>query len=114
MSKAQFFTDFNKTYGQREFNVNDTLQLISACKAIYWCWGVSKKINIQNKGLLLSVNGNHHKGFVLITLAYNDTYTVRYFNTRYNKTKDTQTDVYFDMLADIIDSTIEKIDTYSF
>jgi hypothetical protein len=108
MSKAIFLSTFKKQYAQREFNPQETLQWLKAPVNVFWCWGVSKMVNLENKGLLLSVNGMKHKGFVLITLAWNDTYTVRYFNTKYNETLEINEDVYCDVLQDIIDSKIEQ------
>ena len=37
---------------------------------------------------MFKVNGHHHKGWVLITLAWNDTYTLRFFSTQFNEVKE--------------------------
>jgi len=107
MSKAIFEKNFNETYAEREFNPNETLQWLKANLPMFWSWGVSRLANMQNKGLLLSVSGMKHKGFVLVTLGWDDTYTVRYFNTKYNETLEVQTMVYCDVLAQTIDERIE-------
>ncbi|MFI8379597.1 hypothetical protein [Leeuwenhoekiella sp. NPDC079379] len=98
---------------QREFNTQETYQLLKASGSIMWSWGVSKLINYQNEGLLLKVNGHHHKGWVFITLAWNDTYSIHYLNNRY-KVKESQTDIYCDMLTRTIDDKIERIDDYQY
>ena len=108
MSKATFQTAFNTEYAQRDFNPQETLQWVSRAKHIYWCWGVSKKVNYNNKGLLLKVNGAKFKGWVLITLAWDDTYTVRYLNAQYNEALPMNENVYCDVLQDIIDRKIES------
>lgn len=97
---------------QREFNTNETLQLLKGSGSIFWSWGVSKLINYNNEGLLLRVHGNHHNGWVFVILGWNDTYTVHYLNQRYNVVS-TSTDIYFDMLVDEIDNRVERIESYN-
>jgi hypothetical protein len=63
--------------------------------------------------LILKVNGHHWKNFVLVTLAWNDTYTVSLLDEDFNITK-TITEVYFDMLQNVIDTEIEYIEEYKF
>ncbi len=36
---------------QREFDMRETLQVFNRNQPMYWSWGVSKKINISDKGL---------------------------------------------------------------
>jgi len=96
-----------------EFNINETLQLLSSNKGIFWSWGASNFTNFENKGLLFKVNGHHHKGYVFITLDWSDTYTVDIISTQGN-IKNTYEMVYFDMLVDIIDNRIEKIANYTY
>lgn len=96
---------------EREFNLRETLQVISINQRTYGSWCVSKKLNIDDKGLLLKVSGNHHKGWVLISLGWNDTYSVHIISNKgvvLNEYKE----VYWDMLADIIDDRIERINEY--
>jgi Txe/YoeB family toxin of Txe-Axe toxin-antitoxin module len=95
------------------FSVNETMQVLTSNISVYWSWGVSRKINYQNKALILKVSGHHHKGYVVITLDFNDTYNVHIVNTRgtilneYNM-------VYFDNLVRVIDNRIESIPEYSY
>jgi len=97
---------------KHEFNTNETLQVLKASRSIFWSWGVSSIINFLDKGLLLKVNGRHHKSYVFITYTY-DTYSVYIISNRgtiLNEYKE----VYFDMLAEIIDNRIEKIADYKY
>lgn len=96
-----------------DFNVGETLQVLSYNKGIYWSWGVHDLSNICNKGLMFRVNGHHHKGWVLITLDWTDTYDVYLISTHGNIVKDFH-QVYFDMLVELIDNHIEKIPEYEF
>jgi len=97
---------------KRELNVTETFQQLSPRTDRYYSWGVSKKINYMNKALVLKVNGNHFKGYVVIALEYNDTYNVHLVSTHGNVQK-SFTMVYCDMLAETIDNAIERIDTYN-
>lgn len=98
---------------QREFDLNETLMVLKSPINIYWTWGVEKIYNVKNQGLILKVNGHHWKNFVLITLAWNDTYTVSLLDEELNPTK-TITEIYFDMLQNTIDREIEFIEEYKY
>jgi len=113
MSKLKFNADFIAVYAEREFNPQETWQWLKINPILPMSWGLSRKVNMDNKGLLLRVNGNHLNGWVLITLAWDDTYTVRYFTSHFNPTKETQTNIYCDVLAETIDNVIERIDDYN-
>lgn len=96
---------------EREFDPNETLKVLRHNPTIYWSWGVSKLANIDNKGLLMKVNGHHHKGYVCINLGWDDTYTIRLVSTHGN-VKFEMEGVYFDMLFDTLDEQIERIPEY--
>ena len=96
---------------KREFRVGDTLILLQSNGFKFWSWGSSNFTNFENKGLLFKVNGYHHKGYVLITLDWTDTYDVYILSTHGNVI-DTYNMVYFDMLFDIIDNRVERIPEY--
>ncbi len=98
---------------EREFDTMETMQVLSYNKSIYWSWGVSKRTNLNDRGLLLKVSGNHHKGSVLITLSWNDTYSV-YIISNSGKILNEYKEVYFDVLTELIDNRIERIKEYSF
>ena len=91
---------------EREFNIAETMRVLQSPINIYWCWGVSQAINLQDKGLVLKVNGHLHKELVFIVLAWNDTYTVYLLSNKF-EVKSKHTEIYFDMLQDTVDSLIE-------
>lgn len=105
------------------FNVSETSALLKREGFRFLSWGCDKMIAVEStekdkygtmaKGLLLHVNGHHHKGFCLITLNGNDTYTFRLLNNQFNQKGETVTDIYFDELFDRIDKLIEYIPAYN-
>ena len=97
---------------ERDFNLTETMTLLSLNPSIYWSWGVSKRTNLNNKGLLMEVSGNHHKGSVLITLGWDDTYNVYIINNR-GRVLNEYKGIYFDVLVEVIDNRIERIKEYS-
>lgn len=94
-----------------EFDVRETLTVLKYDIRVFWSWGVSRLTNVHNKGLMFKVNGHHHKGYVLITLDWSDTYDVHLITTHGNIVKSFDM-VYFDDLVEIIDSNIERIPEY--
>ena len=104
---------------ERDFNYNETMSVLKHNLNIFLSWGVSniqlvdvdKQDKDYVKGLLLKVNAHRCKGYVFITLAWDDTYTVNIINNR-GVISDTYKDVYFDMLVDVIDDRIERIGEY--
>jgi hypothetical protein len=105
---------------EREFNGNETKQLLKVNLMKYWSWGVSLEVGLKSPksypdtigGLLLRVQGHHHKGYVLITLGWDDTYTFRLLNNDYKELEKVE-NVYFDELVNRIDEKIEKIPEYT-
>ncbi len=96
---------------QREFEVKETLQVLMTPIQIYWCWGISERpINLVNKGLLLKVNGHLHKELVLITLGWDDTYTVTLLDNDRQIIGEPHPGIYFDMLQYTVDKLIETKD----
>ena len=60
----------------------------------------------------MEVSGNHHKGSVLITLGWDDTYNVYIINNR-GRVLNEYKGIYFDVLVEVIDNRIERIKEYS-
>jgi hypothetical protein len=102
-----------KSLVEREFETSETIKVLSANKAIFWSWGAHNFVNFENKALVFKVQGHHHKGYVCITLAWDDTYTVNIITTT-GKILNTYKNVYFDQLVEIIDNRIEKIKDYAY
>ena len=95
------------------FNTNETLSILRNNPSIFWSWGVERVFNVDEKGLVMKVNGNHHKGWVLITLGWDDYYKVHILN-RDGEVLDSFNEVCFDELVQIIDDRIERIKEYEF
>jgi hypothetical protein len=98
-------------FGQREFNTTETVNLLKMYGFRFLSWGPSGFKNLNDRVLTFKVQGHHHKGYVCISLGWDDTYTVRLISTRGN-TKFEREGVYFDMLFDVLDEQIERIPEY--
>jgi hypothetical protein len=93
---------------QRQFNPNETMQWLQINLRSFICWGVGRPYQFANKALWFTVKGRYLKGNVLITLAWNDTYTVRFLNAKWETIKVLE-QVYCSDLNEIIDNNIEKV-----
>ena len=93
---------------QREFNVRETLGVLTHDVFAWGSWGVTPTTltNLRNQCLVFKPNGRYFKGFVCITLGWEDLYQVHFVSNDY-KLKKTVEGVYFDMLFDVIDGEIE-------
>ena len=93
---------------QRDFNVNETLQVLTHNKLIWITWGVSPRTicSFENKVLIFKPNGRYFKDFVCVTLGWDDVYQVHFMNDEYKVVKSVE-GVYFDMLVDVINQYIE-------
>ena len=98
---------------ESEFNVAETMLVLKSNVGIFWSWGGCNFTNLWNKGLIFKVNGHHHKGYVVVSLGWNDTYTVHIVST-HGTILNEYKEVYFDMLVEIIDNRIEKIKDYQY
>jgi hypothetical protein len=93
---------------ERSFDVNITVQQLNVKRHKVMCWGIPKYNNFKDGMLLFEVTGLKFQGWVVITLSWMDTYTVRYYNFSMDKEiLEMDTDVYCDDLTDIIDAKIE-------
>jgi hypothetical protein len=107
------FNDIIKTLYKDEFSIAETMQVLYKTNPlVYFSWGVSAKYNYENKALILKVNAHHHKGYVVITLDWNDTYIVNIIKTS-GRIVATYDNVFFDELQEIIDNKIERIEEYA-
>lgn len=111
--------EVSQTLVKMEFSTKEIQQFLRAHGFRYFSWGCSHFWNIDGqgfgdgigKGLLMKVNGHHHKGYVLIVLDYSDTFDIYYISTHGNIV-DEKHMIYIDMLFDTIDERIEKIPEY--
>lgn len=81
-------------------------------------WGVRGLLTSDKDGWLrFKVSGLKFKGYVRVTLdRVSDTYIIEFFKIRKDKVKIHQTykDVYCDMLFELIDEYVEKVEAYKF
>jgi hypothetical protein len=100
-----------KSVGERSFNPQETMQWLTMNRLWLMTWGARNFTRYEDKALFFNVSGHHHKGIVLITLAWDDTYTVRLLSTQWNE-KAKFENVYCDELASLIDEKVERIEDY--
>ena len=99
----------------REFDIKETLTLLHYPNpSVFMSWGVERKANYKNIGLLLYVNAHCHTGWILISLSVADLYDIYLLELGKKEIKDSIIDLYYDQLLDAIDSRIEKQDDYKF
>lgn len=93
------------------FNLKETYKQLTVNKNTFFSWGVSKILNLFGEGMILKVNGNHHKGYVMITLNGMDLYDVYILNNKFDVIE-TYNSIYCDILSEVIDNRIERIPSY--
>lgn len=108
-NKTEFLIRFIKEYSQRDFDPNDTMKWLTHDAVITMSWGFKSPTTLGNSGFMFKVNGFLHKGWVLITLAGNDTYTLRFFSNSFKEVKNKVTNVYCDELQERVDNEVERI-----
>ena len=101
-----------KSASQRSFNPQETMQWLKINPIWLMSWGARNFTKFEDTALFFTVSGNLHKGIVLITLAWDDTYTVRLLSGQWNE-KAKFENVYCDELAELIDNKIERINEYT-
>jgi len=96
-------------------NINELMQLLRMDFWKFASWGghAFRVINIgsETRGFRMKVSGHHHKGHVYIFVNGMDLFDVYYTNLQGVISKITE-GLYFDMLADSIDRTVERIPAY--
>jgi hypothetical protein len=99
--------------GQRSFDINELHQTIIKYGGYKrMSWGYNKPVIVKTDMVFrFSVNGYHHKGHVYIELDFMDTFNIVYTST-HGTVKKVRSDVYIDQLIDILDTDIERIDSY--
>lgn len=103
---------------ERSFNATETFRVLRTKPTWLWSWAarnytqVPSKVYKEETGVFFfRVSGFLHKGYVVITLAYNDTYTVRLVSMK-GEVKQTLTEVYVDELCEKIDVAVERQKEY--
>lgn len=92
---------------EREFSTASTYEEIFRNSKIAWCWGAFDFVGVKDDGLVFKVNGALHKGYVIVTLGYEDLYKVTLADLQGNIVGKTKSGVYNDCLIDVIDKLVE-------
>ncbi len=100
-----------KKVSESNFNVAETIQVLKMKRVWLMSWGARAFENYNNTSLIFKVSGRHFNGNVIITLSYDDTYSVTFASTQWNE-KERFTNVYVDQLSELLDCKIERTEIY--
>ncbi len=100
---------------ERPFDPKTTLfQIINyGNEEKYETWNVNKMVScVSNKdneviGMTLKLDHKNYKDFILITLSWDDTYRVRFIDSR-GEIVDDISFLFFDQLFEVIDDRLDK------
>ena len=105
--------------GCRNFNVNVAISQLRINVRKFMCWGATAfQVSgvdryKESKWFRFYVTGMKFTGHVYIELNGTDLYNI-YYCTTHGTIKDIDSDIYGDMICDVIDDKIEKQANYSF
>lgn len=107
------YLNIQKTFKDhcKEINFEEIISFLENQNQIVWSWGAHNYINIENKVLRFSVEGNHHKGYVFIFLHACELFEI-YLTEKSGKIKEIIENVSFEDLIKILDQKIEYIKEY--
>jgi len=94
---------------ERQFDPQITFKQLMVKKTIVWCWGATEFTGYKEDALVFKVRGYKHKGYVVITLGFIDTYNIHLLSFKGEQVGETITDIYCDRLTDAIDSLVETV-----
>jgi len=100
----------------RQFHFKVLLQQLGYGTSVWWSWGghaFRAESNEYTKYFRMTVQGHHHKGHVWIFLNGLDLYDV-YFTSRQGTIKEIKTNLYDDMIHEVVDNYVERIPDYKF
>jgi hypothetical protein len=100
-----------KKVSECNFNVAEAMQVLKMERVWLMSWGARTFENYNNTALSFRVSGRHFKGNVIITLSFDDTYSVTLASTQWNE-KERFTNVYVDQLSELLDCKIERTEIY--
>lgn len=100
-----------KKVAECNFNVAETIQVLHSRKLWLMSWGARTFQNYDNKALSFRVSGRHFNGNIIITLSFDDTYSVTFASTQWNE-KEKFTNIYVDELTEFLDCKIERTKNY--
>ena len=93
------------TIGQRNWNIDELFGHLRQ-NSIAWCWGAKNWTKYKDLVLKFKVQGYLHKGYVYISLGWDDTFNIHIVSTHGNIKKE-YTGIYIDNLIDVIDRAVE-------
>ena len=91
---------------KRDFNTDETVTLLMTPLDVFWSWGVGLMFGFNGKALALHVSGYLFKGWVVVVLNWDDTYSYYLLNPDESIKKEAH-DVYFNELQYRIDADVE-------
>jgi hypothetical protein len=98
---------FVESKKERHFDPRVTYSQLHSDKIVVWSWGAKYFNFIEDYGLSFEVNGRLHKGFVVITLGFMDTYNIYLLDKEANQVGGSVEGIYADSLNQDIDYLVE-------
>tara|TARA_Y100000592_G_scaffold63269_1_gene98670 strand:+ start:12097 stop:12489 length:393 start_codon:yes stop_codon:yes gene_type:complete len=95
----------------REFYSMEELVKVLQSKMIVWSWGARNWTKFSDYVLGFTVNGHHHKGWVLLMVNVMDTFDILYTDFDM-KVLDVDSDINIESLISVIDEKVEYINEY--
>ena len=102
---------------EREFSPKVTMvQLMGGPSNLkqFMSWGIDPRISVltndenEGIGMIMKMNNERFSDLVMITLSWDDTYRIRFFNQDFEMSKDIE-GIYCDQLFEVIDNTMSSI-----
>ena len=89
------------------------MSILKAQLMIVWSWGTCKYMALpNNEGLIFHVQGYKFNGWVKVVYDEGaDLFNIHYLTNKMKEVKEQQ-GIYFDMLVETIDCTVEKCTNY--
>ena len=97
---------------ERDMSIAELHNQILNGGVITMSWGFnSAREIVDNKVYNFKVQGHHHNGYVYIALGWDDTFKIYYTDLNHVITE-MSFGIYTDVLIEVLDRAIEKIDDY--
>lgn len=101
--------EFIEEKGQRDFDPAITKQQLMTERTVVWSWGAKNWAGINSKCLIFQVNGKLHEGLVVITLGWEDLYSIHLFDKNEDLIGIGKTGIYAEDLVWVVDRMVETI-----
>ena len=93
--------------GEKDFDTRRLYNLLKERPAIYLAWDV-RRVHITERQLVLRVFGTRFRGYILITMASDSTYTVEFYSS-HGKLKHQYTRITDESIVNTLDLRIEHL-----